>query len=184
MQLQELVAGDTLNFLSSTPGYSAADGWTLKYRLVPRTAGGAAITLTATAEGADHRVQVAASTTANWVADTYGWSAWVENTGGEKYTVQSGQIVIKPDPRQAAGGADTRSLARRALDDARTALAAWKPTKRRYRIGDREMEFNTTADIVQAINYWELQVQREDQAARAASGLPSRRKAYVRLGRA
>lgn len=178
-----LVAGDTLNFLRSTPGYTAAAGWILKYRLTPRTGAASAITLTATAEGDDHRIQVAASATAVWAADTYGWAAWVENAGGEKYTVQTGQLVVTPDPRTVASGADSRSQAHRALEDARTALAAWTPTKRRYRIGDREMEFNTTADIVKAINYWELQVQRENQAARAAAGLPNRRQAHVRLNR-
>lgn len=162
---QQLIAGDTLNFLSGTPGYPASDGWTLNYRMVPRTAGGTAITITAVAEGADHRVQVPANTTATWVADTYGWSAWVENAGGEKYTVQDGQITIKPDPRAMPVGTDTRSQARRALDDARTALAAWTPTTRRYRIGDREREFSSTGDVLKLISHLERAVEAEDRLA-------------------
>ena len=164
MQVQELVAGDTLNFSTTVPGYSAAAGWVLKYRLVPRTAANSVIALTGAASGDDHLFQVGASTTANWAADTYGWSAWVEKDS-EKYTVQSGQIVVKPDPRTLAAGADTRSAARRALDDARTARNAWNPTMRRYRIGDREREFNDVAEIVRLIVQLEREVEREDLLA-------------------
>lgn len=164
MQQTELVAGDSLNFLTATTGYSAADGWVLKYRMVPRSGSASAIDITATAEGADHRVQVAASATANWAAGSYGWAAWVEKAG-EKYTVQTGQLTVLADPRQAAPGADTRSTARRALDDAKAAMAAWNPSRRRFKIGDREQEFNSPADIIKAISYWEGQVLNEDVLA-------------------
>lgn len=182
MQQQQLVAGDTLNFLATAVGYSAADGWVLNYRLVPRSAGASAIDIVSTAEGDDHRVQIAAATTASWTAGEYGWTSWVAKDG-EKYTVQSGHITIKPDPRTAAAGADTRSQARKALDDARAALAAWSPTRKRYRIGDREIEFQTAGDIIALISHWEAQVQREDRAERINSGRPDKRKAYVRLNR-
>jgi enamine deaminase RidA (YjgF/YER057c/UK114 family) len=161
---QTLVAGDSLNFSTSTPQYPASSGWVLKYRLVPRAAGASVINLVGTAEGADHRVQAAAAVTASWAAGDYGWSAWVEKAG-EVYTVDSGQIVVTPDPRQVAVGTDLRSLARKALEDARAALAAWNPTRRRYKIGEREMEFNGTADIIKLITYWQQQVDAEDQLA-------------------
>lgn len=180
---RELIAGDTLNFLASAPLYPASAGWVLKYRLAPRTVGGSVISFTATAEGDDYRVNVAAATTASWGPDNYSWSSWVER-GAEKYTVESlGQISVKPDPRTAAAGYDGRSVARKALDDARAALASWTPTKRRYRIADREMEFNGTADIIKAINYWELEVQKEQRIADLAAGGIDRRKVYVRLNR-
>lgn len=178
MQQTELIAGDSLNYLSTATGYSAADGWVLKYRLIPRTVGNSAIDITATAEGADHRVQVAAATTASWAADTYGWAAWVE-MGAEKYTVQTGQLTVQPDPRTAAVGTDTRSLARRALDDAKAALAAYSPTKRRYRIADREMEFNSPGDIIKTITYWEGKVDAEDRLAGRAEKLG--RRIYSRI---
>ena len=173
-----LVAGDSLNFATITPGYSAADGWVLKYRLVPRSAGGAGIDITATAEGDDHRVQVAALATESWAADTYGWAAWVEKAT-ERYTVQSGQIVVTPNPRTAAPGLDSRSQARKALDDAKTAFAAWAPTKKRYRIGDREMEFNTAAEIIKLITYWESKVAEEDRLAGRAEKIG--RRIYSRI---
>lgn len=182
MEQQELIAGDTLNFATTTPGYSAADGWVLKYRLIPRSPGGAAIELTSTQDGDDHRVQVAATTTAGWVPDTYGWGAWVERSG-EKYSLQSGQIVVKPDPRSAAAGTDLRSMARKALDDARAAFAAWTPTKRRYRIADREMEFNSAGEILKAISYWQLEVNRENAAGSATQAALNSGRFYIRASR-
>ena len=91
---------------------------------------------------------------------------------------------VKPDPRTVAAGADTRSQAQRALDDAKTALAAWTPTRKRYRIGDREMEFNTSADIVKLVKYWEIELKRERRAQALAEGRPDPAKTYVRINRA
>ena len=173
MQQQTLVVGDSLNFLTSTPDYPASAGWVLVYRLVPRAAGGSAIQLSATAEGDDHRVAVASATTSNWTPGEYGWASWVERAG-EKYTVDSGQITLKPDPRTVAAGVDTRSQGRKALEDLRAALAAWTPLRRRYRIGDREMEFQSPADIIKLITWWEQQVAAEDLLAGRAER-PARR---------
>jgi hypothetical protein len=167
MQQQELVAGDSLNFLTAGGAYPASSGWMLKYRLVPRTVGNGVQELTATAEGNDHRIAVAASSTTGWAADNYTWTSWVEKSG-EVYTLEQGQLTVKQNPRTAGAGYDGRSQARKALDDARAAFAAWSPVKRRYKIGEREMEFNSTAEIIKLITWWEQQVMAEDlQAGRA-----------------
>lgn len=179
---QELIAGDTLNFLTVVPDYPASSGWTLKFRLVPRTAGGTPIAITATAEGADHRVTVTAATTANWGVDNYTWTSWAEK-GAEVYSVDSGQIAVKVNPRTAAAGTDGRSGAEKALDQARAAFAAWTPTTRRYRIGDREHEFSSKAEIVGAINYWATEVARERRREAFAKGLPDPSKAFIRINR-
>lgn len=181
MQQQTLVAGDSLNFLTGGGAYPASAGWVLKYRLVPRTAGGTPIDITAAAEGDDHRVAVAASTTSSWGADAYTWASWVDKAG-EVYTVDAGQIVVQPDPRNVGAGHDGRSVARKALEDARTAFAAWSPTRRRYRIGMREMEFGTAADILVQVHYWEREVEKEDAAAARAKGRQTSR-FFVRMVR-
>lgn len=182
MHQQTLIAGDSLNFVTATPDYPASAGWVLRYCLVPRTVGGTAITLTSIAEGDKHRVQVAATVTAIWVADNYTWTDWVE-LGLEKYTVEHGQIVIRPDPRTAAAGYDGRSVAEKALADVQAAFAAWTPTVRKYRIGEREREFNSKADVVGAIHFWQQEVAKERRAAALAAGLPDQRKVYVRINR-
>ncbi len=55
--------------------------------------------------------------------------------------------------------------AQTALAAAKAALAAWNPTRRRYRIGSREMEFHSAAEILQVIKYWEGEVAKEQIAA-------------------
>jgi enamine deaminase RidA (YjgF/YER057c/UK114 family) len=177
-----LVLGDTLNFPTTVAGYSAADGWVLKFVLVPRAAGPAPITLTSTADGEQHRVQVGATTTAAWTAGAYSWHSWVEKAS-EKYSVSSGSITLQADPRSAATS-DLRSQAQVALEAARAALAAWTPTQRSYTIAGRSMTFNSTADILPIVRYWEQQVAREARAEAASKGLDNGRRVFLRLGRA
>jgi hypothetical protein len=180
-----IVAGDSLNFLTSTPGYSAADGWTLKFRLVPVLPSSAVISITTVADGADHRTTLAAATTAGWTAGTYSWASWVEK-GAEEYTVQTGQVVVKPNPRTVAAGTDLRSLPRKTLDDLMAARAQWASTQgrtRRYKIGDREREFNTAAELDAEIRFWQGQLANELAAERLAAGLRPRNKILTRFVR-
>lgn len=178
-----LILGDTLNFTTSVADYPASDGWTLKYRLVPRGTTGTAVEISGAADADDpslHRVQVSASTTALWIAAVYSWLSWVEY-GTEKYSVGTGAITLVADPRSASSSFELRTDAEIALDDARAALAAYTPTQRSYRIGDRSMEFASKADIVAIVNYWENVVRREHDAAAMAAGRKGSRKLYVRF---
>lgn len=181
----QLVAGDTLNFLTNTPGYSAADGWVLKFRLAPRTGANSVIDITTTAEGGDHRTAVAAATTANWAPDNYSWASWVE-LGTEQYSVGSGQMVIKPNPRTIAAGADLRSVPRKTLDDLLAARATWAVSNgrtRRYKIGDREREFASAAELDAEIRFWQGQLNEELVAERLATGRPPLNRLHVRFTR-
>jgi hypothetical protein len=103
----------------------------------------------------------------------------VSTVAGLVYTVETSQLSIAANPRTAAAGTDTRSQARRALDDARAAFAAWSPLQRRYRIADREREFNSPADILVVIRFWEQQVAVEDRVAGRAENIG--RRIYTRI---
>lgn len=174
MQISSITAGATLDLgVAPVSGYSAADGWALKVRLASRTAGGTAVTLTAVADGDGWRLQASATVTADWSVGPMAWAAAVVR-GDDVVPVADGQTTVRPNPLALAAGDDQRSQARRALDDARAALAAWTPTRKRYKVGEREMEFNTPADIIKLITYWEQQVLAEDiQAGRTTR--PARR---------
>lgn len=178
--LDTLTLGDTLNFLTTVDGFSPVDGWVLKYRLIPR-ASGSPIDITASAEGADFRVQVSAATTGGWGSGTFSWASWVEKAG-EVYSVDSGSIQLLPNPRTAST-LDSRTDAQIALDQARAAFKAWTPTTRSYQIGFRRMEFAAPADILAVIAYWEGEVEKEQAAAAVAKGLPDPRKILVRSAR-
>jgi len=182
---QELIAGDSLNFTAAVPDYSAAEGWTLKYRLVPRNAGGAVIDITATVVGDEYAVQIPATTTAAWGAGVYTWTSWVE-LGTEVYTVDAGQITVRPNPRTLPAGYDGRSQAHKALEDLKTAFATFSATQgtvRRYAIAGREMEFNSAAEILKQIAFWEAQLANEQAAADLAKGLKPKNRILTRFTR-
>lgn len=178
-------AGDSFSELRSWPAYPASAGWVLKLRLVPRSNAGAVIDLTAAAEGDDHRFTALASVTGGWSAGSYGWAEWVER-GAEVYTTATGQAVIAPDPRAASAGSDTRSLAQKTLDDLLSAKAQWDASagrQRRYKIGEREMEFASESEIVDKIRFWEGRVTLEKVNADLAAGKPRKNRILTRFTR-
>lgn len=180
-----LVAGDSLNFLTSVPDYPATDAWVLTYRLVPRTASNTVVVFSAAAEGADYRVQVSRAVTAVWAADSYTWASYVQK-GNERVTLESGQIVVTPDPASAVAGYDGRSQAQKAVDDLEAALASFNASNgkvRRYRIADREMEFNTAADILMRLRFWQDKLEQEKLCAHLDGGGKPRNRILVRFTR-
>jgi hypothetical protein len=266
VHLERLIVGDTLSDTVAVPGYPASEGWTLKYRLIPRTSG-AAIRFGTTADGDAHVLLVDAAITAAWVAGEYNWAAYVErdtivaatisaaaadnsfndsasgfiaagfevgdvvtatgftgdvannivggtitaltaakmtiggvdgdvivdDAAGEvvtiraatarSHTVLTGAIRLLADPRVATAPLDLRTDAEIALAAAKAAFASWSSTTKSYTIGSRSMTFNSQADIIPTIQYWELEVQREKRAARMRAGLSDPRKVLIRLNR-
>lgn len=181
LPITEIVAGDRLNVTLQVPAYPASGGNTLTLRLVPR-ATGTAVDLTATASGDDHVVSASAAATAAYAAGEYSWHAFVTN-GSDRYTVGSGQITVKANPASLAAGADTRSQARKAVDDLKAALAAWSPTRKSYTVGDVSMTFNSTGDIVRMLNFWERELAREEAAVDQAAGRKPARRVFMRSAR-
>jgi hypothetical protein len=172
----QITAGDSLDALHTLPTYPASAGWVLAYRLVPRAADGAVLTLATTPAGDQHRLQAPASTTAAWPAGPYTWVAWVTR-GDESHTMGQGTVTVQPDPRHLVAGADGRSLARRTLDELLAAKAQWdlgEGNQRRYRIGDRELEFKNAADVERLVRFWAFQVQQEENARNDTGQPPGR----------
>lgn len=174
-----LVAGDSVAWRIGDADHPAP-AWTLGYRLINAEA---VIDLTATADGDAHLVTVAAATSAAWAPGTYTWTA-AFSAGAERHTVGSGSIAIKPNLAAMVSGYDARTSARRALDDARAALATWIATDghvTEYQIADRQMRFASKADLLARINWLEREVAREEQAERLAAGLSPGRRVLVRF---
>ena len=178
----QIVAGETLNYLATAPDYPADQGWTVTLYLNPR-AGGTATSVASVASGADHLLQISSSTTGNWAAGWWAWETWASKSS-ERYRLEAGQLQVVAGLIGAAAGIDTRTQAQKALDDANAALAAWTPTQKRYRIGGREMEFNSSAEIIAIISHWTSAVKREQAQQAMAAGRPNPRKLQVRMGRA
>lgn len=181
MNVSEIIAGDSLQFTTSVPDYPATGGYALTYRLVPRVAG-SAIEIPTTASGDGYAVSVAAATTATWAAGEYSWHAYV-TLGAARYTVGSGQVTIKANPATLSAGTDTRTDAQKAVADLKAALKAWDPLRKTYTVGDVSMTFNSTADILKMLSYWERELAREDAAAASAAGRRPSRRVFMRSAR-
>jgi hypothetical protein len=184
--IDELIAGDTLDFLDSVPEYPPADGWTLKYRLVPRftTPTQTPIDITATTSGTDYRVQAAAGITTSWVAGFYTWSRWVEKAGPIRQSLGDGQLEVKANPATAAQGYDGRSHARKVLD-AINAVLEGRATKdqQEYAIGSRSLKRTPIADLLVLRDRYVAAVASEEAAAKIAAGLPNPRNVGIRFNR-
>jgi hypothetical protein len=196
MSLKPIIAGDTFDQTIEVNDYPASDGWTLKYRLAPKfaTPSMAAFTLTATtnANGRDYDVQASPATTAAWVPGTYNGVRWVEKVGARqtlKYGdgfEEFGLFEVKADPSALAQGYDGRSQARKAVDDLKSAMATFHSSGGRvksYSIGNRQMEFENQAEIVQLIDYWQRLLDNEEATAKMAAGLGNPRNIGIRFNR-
>lgn len=174
-----LRAGDTATWLRSLPDYPASDGWALSYALVKT---GTRITFSASASGADHLVSVAPATTSGWAAGVYTWSAKV-SLSGAVYTVATGTVEILADYSAATSGLDARSHARTTL----AALESWIEGRdmgvAEYQIAGRTLKTIPIEQLLKLRDRYRREVRQEDDAQRAAAGLPSRNKLLVRFGR-
>ena len=178
------VCGDSFELTTSVAAYPASAGWQLSFRFIRRDATtGTPIEIACTADGDNHVAEVAAAVTADWTPGEYTWTSWVAD-GAVEHTVESGLLTLQADPRVATAGFDLRTEAVIALAEAKAALAAWKPTVKQYQIAGRMMIFNSPAEILKVISYWENQVRAERAAGDRAAGRADRRKVYGRLARA
>jgi hypothetical protein len=175
--LQNLItAGDTLDFTTSVPEYPASEGWTLKYRLAPRAAG-AAIDITAAADGDDYDVQVVAATTIGWATGWYTWTAYVEKAA-ERYTVDRGQLEIRAASTTLAAGSDNRTHARKVLDAIESVIEGRATLdQQEYAIAGRSLKRMAIDELMRFRRIYQSEVKAEELAA----GIGTARTLQVRL---
>lgn len=110
----EIFAGDLVEWTRSLADYPATD-WTLTYA-VRGASFHASMDVTASADGNDHAVFIAAADTLNWNPGAYWWHAEVTN-GTEIYTVGDGSLTVKQKLETITSGTyDGRSFAKTMLD--------------------------------------------------------------------
>ena len=165
-------AGDSLTWSRSLPEYSAADGWTLKYRIL-WTTGSSPASFSASGVGTQHTVTLAAVTTAAWSAGRATLFVYVERTEGpatERVSLETKTIDIAANLATATTF-DGRSANVKALDDLNAAMASYCTAGHgpvaEYQIGDRRMKFRSTTEIAELIAYYERQVAIERGGRRA-----------------
>lgn len=169
-------AGETAQWTKSLADFPTTEGWTLTYEIVSAAQ---RYTFNASASGADYLISVSAATTVNWVAGDYLWAAKVTKAG-EVHQVSEGAIVIKPSFGAAV---DARGHARKTLD----ALEAWIEGRdiavAEYEVAGRRLKTIPIEQLLVLRDRYRRDVRAEDDATRAAAGLPSRNKLLVRFGR-
>lgn len=115
----QLTAGDTAVWEIHLSDYPADQGWVISYAFL-RLDTGAKISITGSASGATHSVNVAATETANWVDGEYSGQAYVTKIG-ERFKVWEGPLTVLKN-FAAIDGEDTRTIARKTLDAIEAAI--------------------------------------------------------------
>jgi hypothetical protein len=186
MILDQIIAGDTLDFVDQVPDYPATDGWTLKYLLAAQFVAPvqASVTLTATTYlTTDYRVQAVPTVTELWAPGVYTWTRWVEKVGARQ-SLGEGRLEVRANPATLPQGYDGRSVAERALAEAEAALANFQATGGRiksYSIAGRSMEFDAAGEFLTVISYWRREVMTERASKAKAEGRPDPRRIQIRL---
>lgn len=173
----EFTAGDTVAWTKSLADFSAADGWVLNYRFI-NAAG--KFDITGSASGSDHSINVPAVTTAGYIGGAYSWQAYVTK-GAERYTVGTGNTTVLSNLAGEAAGYDTRSSARKCLDQLNDALATYgkKAYTQSYQIAGRSMSFQSPGDFLAFRSKVQQEVNRETSAIRIRNGLSARNKSTI-----
>jgi hypothetical protein len=121
-------------------------------------------TIDSTASGADHAFNIAASTTANYVAGEYAWQQYATK-GSERYTIAQGNIKVLANFAGLAGNLDTRSHVKKTLD----ALEAWlegkNPAVAEYEIAGRRMKYIPIPDLLKLRDRYRMEYFSEQAAA-------------------
>ncbi len=175
----ELTVGDTWSWRRDTwvNDYPANAGWVLTYRLIGKNG---AITITATADGASFLINVAAATTAAYVAGTYAWAASVTKAS-EKYTLDNGTIVLKPN-LTAIGTTDLRGFAEKALESIEAVLSNRATVDQQsFEIAGRKLSRTPITDLLKLRDTFRREVKNLKDAEAIAKGLGTKRTILARF---
>ncbi len=162
--IERLTAGVTFDHTVTLTAYPAPS-WTLT--LILR--GPQAIDLIATADGASHRFQVDAATTADWLAGRY-WFTLRATRGAEVVQVDEGDLRIVPDLAALTDTFDGRTHAERVLE-AIEAVIEGRATidQQSYQINNRQLSRTPIPDLLMLRGKYREEVRQQQQAARGQS---------------
>jgi hypothetical protein len=163
----QIRVGDTLEWTKSLSDYPATL-WTLKYAF--RNASNS-FDITASADGTDHSVSVAAATTSAYVAGEYTWVGYVLDiaTGLERHTVSSGNATVNPD-LAVAGAVDGRTYAKRTLDAIQAVIENRASIDQQsYTIHDRQLSRMSVDDLFRFREQFKGEVAAEEAAQSGVS---------------
>lgn len=165
------VRGDTVAWRVELADYPADDGWVLSYVLVKD---GEHETVTASADGSAHLVEIAAATSALYAAGLYAWQAYVTKAA-VRYTLGSGQLEVCINFADQTSGYDARTTNRKILEALEATLE-----RRASKIqsshsidtpdGGRQISMLSHAELIAAIDRYRSLVRQEERVANSETG--------------
>lgn len=177
---QEVIAGDTVKWnRTDLTDYPANDGWVLTYKFL-NAAG--KIEITASASGADHAVNVAAATSANWAAGTYNWQAYVTKAASsERYKVDEGTLIVHAN-FAALNTYDSRSHNKKVLD-AINAVIENRATldQESYSIMGRALKRTPMEDLLKLKDKYQALYNAEQNAENVRNGAAGKNRIAVKF---
>jgi len=166
LEPSEIQAGNTLRFDKILDDYPAGDGWVLTYVLRSRLQAVESITITATADGDDHEINVAAATTANWTPGDYTMVGYV-TLAPDRYEIFRQQFKVTPDIASTDLPYDGRSYYERLLQQVRDMIENGAVREViRYSFNGVTTEVLTLADAFKAEAWLASKVQQEKSAGK------------------
>lgn len=174
----QVTAGDTIQWAKSVPDYPASQGWTLKYVLLNPVL---KIQITGTANGLDHSINVLAADSAKWIAGEYQWNSYVSKATGERHSVGSGTMLIKPDFSQKEAS-DQRSWVKRTLDNIEAVIEQRATMDQmEYTIEGRSLKRTPIADLFVMRDKFKDLYKQEIDAQNISAGKYGKNRIYVRF---
>lgn len=182
----EIRAGDTISWLITVADYPASSGWTLKYQFSNASA---AFTLSSTASGADHAVNVTAETTDDYTAGTYQVLKYVEAGAGatlERVTLAEFSTKVLPFRAGSSVASDQRSHVKKTLDSLE-ALIEGRASRadEEYEIDTggtrRRLKFLKPKELLEWRSHYNTLYKQELAADAVAQGKPSGGRILMRL---
>lgn len=177
----QIRAGETLQFTKTLDDYLASDGWSIDYCFRGNQA--TAINFSSSADGKAHAINVPFATTTEWVAGTYTGVGTVTN-GTTKKSVWTGTLKVLPNLAAMEAGTDTRTQARRTLDNINAVLEGRATsTILKSEIEGTNIERIPMTDLIKLKDRYEIIVRNEEAGERVSQGLAIGRTIYTRFSR-
>lgn len=153
-----IAAGDTIEWSRSFPKYRATDGWALGYTFVGSVASYA---VTAAASGDGFAIVLSAATSAAWQPGTYRVVEYVTKAD-RRHTLSACDVIVTPNLAAATGGIDTRSHARKVLDNINAWLERKAPAVASWQLGDRQLQHYPLTELLVLRDRYAAMVAREE----------------------
>ena len=161
-----IYAGDSLSWTEMAGEYPSPV-WTLHYAI----RGASALDLDSTPSGTDHAFTATATQTANLAPGRYSWQSFVSDGTGERYTIATGTLTVRPNLAVQTAGFDGRSHAQKVLD-AIEATMEGRATKSQesMQINNRQIQYLKPEELIKWRSFYKSEVAREKTAGKVAQG--------------